>query len=432
MLSRFLQVVALAFLAGALACTGQDAPQQTPEMQPPAKRKAPTGILTGTVYCADTNLPARLTAIYLVQISENSFGTRSAGISDLEGRFAIGHVREGNYYVVAVLPGYLNFLSSLTKSHLDAMTADERKKLLSQVPGITISADQPAQLSIRLERGGEIDGTVMYDDGSPAIGLRMSFKLKSGHESNGVLPIMMAEEAIYSQTGPPMTDDRGHFRILGVPPGEYIVSASFPAESAEQPKGNRFAEMVGASFGAVDVYLGGGLRASKAETIKVTAGESRDADITIPLSKLHSIRGHVVLKSTGQPPPAAFVQLIYTDTQEPARSALAPNGEFEIHFVPEGNFILRAAANPEPVPEMSIGDDDDEGVGRVVSETAFSFSVNPTAGKMEGAVEIPLLVSGDADRVNIAVPDPPARQKGLPGSNDEPDTTQANPSDKSQ
>jgi hypothetical protein len=147
MLSRFPQVIALAFLAGALACTGQDAPPQTPVVQPPAKRKAPTGTLTCTVYCADTNLPARLAAIYLVQISENSFGTQSAGISDLEGRFAVSHVREGNYYIVAVLPGYLNLLSSLTKSHLDAMTADERKTLLSQVPSITISADQPAQLS---------------------------------------------------------------------------------------------------------------------------------------------------------------------------------------------------------------------------------------------------------------------------------------------
>ena len=101
------------------------------------------------------------------------------------------------------------------------------------------------------------------------------------------------------------------------------------------------------SIGSMDVYVGGGQRASKAETIKVTTGgASKDADITIPLSRLHTIRGQVLLKSTNQPPSAATVRLLYADTREPARSMVAPNGEFEFHYVPEDSFILRAAASP--------------------------------------------------------------------------------------
>ncbi len=437
---RLIAGIALGLLAGAQACAGQDArppvaPQQDgmPQAHTPAKPQLPTGTLTGTVYCADTNLPARLAAIYLVQTSDHSSGIRSSAISDLEGRFALSHVREGDYYVVAVLPGYLSWMSSLSKSHLDALTADERKKLLALVPSVTISANQPAELSLRLERGAEIDGTVTYDDGSPAIGARMSFRLKVGHESNGALPQMMEDQnIIYSGMGPPMTDDRGRFRILGVPPGEYVVSVSVPAESAARANENQAVEMIEASIGAVDVYVGGGLRASKAEVIKVTAGgAAKDADITIPLSKLHTIHGQVVLKSTGQPPPAAVVQLVYADTEEPARMTVAPNGEFEIRYVPEGSFILRAIASPEPLPQINVEDSEDEGFGNGASAVGFGFMVSPNenAGKMEGGAEVSLLVTGDVDNVNIAVPDPPASHAGAPGSVEGQNATPAGPVD---
>ena len=445
MAGRLAQIAAMSFAASALCCAGQDAQQSTPPQmeapqtdampQPsrPARPKAPKGKLTGTVYCADTNLPARLAAIYLVQISETSVGTNNGTISDLEGRFAINHVQEGDYYVIAVLPGYLNLISSLTKSHLDAMTAEDRKKFLAQVPSVTISASQPAELSLRLERGAEIDGTVMYDDGSPAIGLRVNFKLKAGQESNGILPQMMDNENIfYSQTGPPMTDDRGHFRILGVPPGEYVVSASLPAESAENANENQAVEMIEATIGAIDVFVGGGLRASKAETVKVTAGgASRDVDITIPLSRLHTVRGQVVLKSSGQPPPSAAVQLLYADTQEPARMTIAPNGEFEIRYVPEGSFILRAIAMAKSLPKIETADNDDSGVG-FVSGGEFFASANPEAGRPKGGADLPLLIAGDVDHVSIAVPDPPASQQGAPGGNQGQEAGSDGPSDSSQ
>jgi hypothetical protein len=443
--ARLARSVVLAMATCATCCPAQEvqqtAPAQTeapqadgmPQPHGPVRPKAPKGTLTGTVYCADTNLPARLAAIYLVQISESSFSTNSAAISDLEGRFALNHVTEGEYYVVAVLPGYLNMMSSLAKSHLDALTADDRKKFLAQVPSVTISANQPAQLSLRLERGAEIDGTVMYDDGSPAIGLRMNFKLKAAQESNGMLPQMMDSEGIfYSQMGPPMTDDRGHFRILGVPPGEYVVSAALPAESAEHANENQAVEMIEASIGAIDVYLGGGLRASKAETVKVTAGgASKDADITIPLSKLHTIRGQVVLKSTGQPPPSAMVQLLYADTEEPARMTIAADGEFEIHYVPEGSFILRAMAMAKSVPKMETVDDDDSGVGFVSGGMSFALA-NPKADFPKGDAELPLLITGDVDGVTITVPEPPASHQETPDGNQGQGISADGPSDNPQ
>jgi len=390
--------IVAALLAAALACAGQGAPQTA--SGPP---KTPTGSLSGTVYCADTNEPARLAQVHLFRISDKEFGSQSQGQTDLDGRFALSHVDEGDYYVVAVLPGYVNLLSSLTKSHLDAMTADDRKNLLAQIPSVTVSPDQPAEVSIRLERGAEIDGTVTYDDGSPAIGLRISYNLKSPDTEGGPGAYeLMRMEGIYQQNGQPITDDRGHFRILGVPPGEYLVHVTIPTRSSDQEETNQPAMLEGPYRPSeLEVYAGGALRASKAQAVEVDAGgAARDADITIPLSKLHTIRGQVQLKSSGQPPASANVQLLYADTREEARSVFAPNGQFEFFYVPEDSFVLRAAAGSQAPPDL-------DALGPEPQRIVWSF---PQAG--EGSPELPLLLTGNVDNLTIAVPDPDTRKKG--------------------
>jgi hypothetical protein len=175
--------------------------------------------------------------------------------------------------------------------------------------------------------------------------------------------------------------------------------------------------MMEASSGAMDVYAGGGQRASQAETIKVTAGgASKDADITIPLSRLHTIRGQVLLRSTNQPPRAATVRLLYAVTREPARTMVAPNGEFEFHYVPEGSFILHAASSPELLPQVESGDGDDSGFGFATGR--FSLTLQPTGDGSDGGEETPLAVTGDMDGVSIDVPDPLPSGQGAAGNGD--------------
>ncbi len=167
--------------------------------------------------------------------------------------------------------------------------------------------------------------------------------------------------------------------------------------------------------GGLIVYAGNVFRAAKARTIKVGSGEpSANADITIPLSKLHTVRGHVVLKSTGQPPPASLVELLYADSKHPVRLAVVPGGDFEIHYVPEDSYVIEAVANPDPLPPMDGPDEDEAGPGGggAMFSSGFSFSVRAPSADHESAAEVPLLVTGDVDDVNLAVPDPPARSKG--------------------
>jgi hypothetical protein len=163
-------------------------------------------------------------------------------------------------------------------------------------------------------------------------------------------------------------------------------------------------------FGALVVYHGDTTRKSKAEPIKIENGDSsKDADITIPLSKLHTIRGRVTFKSNGEGPPTAELQLLYADNRERARVVVATDGEFALAYVPEGNYILQAAGSNERIPTF---EDDEGGTGFLFQPQHHSFIIGTASGKDSGTTpdetaEIPVAVSGDVSGLTISVPDPP-------------------------
>ena len=409
MLRRLISAIALLLLA--VPCIAQDA--QLPERLL-KKIKPPTGTINGTVYCADTNLPARGAEIFLVQISKGDQGIRSGGTTDLDGRFVVHSVPEGAVYLVAQLPGYLNPVADLTRSGLQSMTDEERKALESSLTSVKVSAGQSAEASLRLERAAEIDGVVQYDDGSPAIGLNVVLKsAKEGADTfaSSILQAVSSTNGLLRRT-----DDRGHFRILGIAPGQYLVAVSVPTLSSGNPSSsNLLIQAIQRSeMGGLLVYAGNTTRASTAKVIKIeSTASSQDVDVTVPLSKLHTVRGHVVLKGTDQSPPAATVELLYADSRELARMTIAPNGEFEIHYVPEGSYVVAASASPDPFPDFEV-EDGNEGVGAIVLGTGgTSFSISSDVGsngdtaKSDHASEVPLSVTGDVDNVVIAVPDSP-------------------------
>ncbi len=129
---------------------------------------------------------------------------------------------------MAQLPGYLNPVADLTRSGLQSMTDEERKALESSLTSVKVSAGQSAEASLRLERAAEIDGVVQYDDGSPAIGLNVVLKsAKEGADKR--LTSIDFPQAVSSTNGLlRRTDDRGHFRILGIAPGHYLVVSPCP------------------------------------------------------------------------------------------------------------------------------------------------------------------------------------------------------------
>jgi hypothetical protein len=411
-------------LAGCLACRAQELPSVAISQSPQHARemaRTPKGTVTGTVYCGDTNAPARLASVHLLRVggeSGPSFTPQTFAETDLEGRFTMPKVPEGAYYVVTSYPGYLESqLPMLRELNGKPLTDDEIKQLGPSVPRVTVSSKQAATVSIRLERGAEIDGTVLYDDGSPAPGLHITVLPKSATADQKQADPSLLPGAF--ETANRETDARGRFRVLGLPSGEYVVAVQVPAHSADDDAGDILSRLISMNrLEALLVYYGDTLRASKAKAIKIEAGDAtKDADITIPLSKLHTIRGRVIFKSTGEAPPTTALELLYADDREVARVAIATDGEFALAYVGEDSYILRAAGQNERMPTFEDMEDGDGEGGGVFFQPATSVSLSipgtdGISGKDFPGTEVPVAVSGDVSDITISVPDPPVAKTG--------------------
>lgn len=375
-----------------------------------AKPQIPRGAVTGTIYCADANIPARLAQIMLLPATKQN-GQTFIVQSDLEGRFAVGRVPEGEYYVSAKFDGYLDPFPTFAVRGVAGLSPEQRKQLDALAIRVSVAADQTATIAVRLERAAAIEGTVLYDDGSPGIGLHISISPKQDQAEkkptmDAVTLLMFISEDLLR-----ITDDHGHFRALGLAPGEYLVSTTVSTASGAARSANPPADAVKSSpSGSLVVYYGDTTRKSTAKSVKIERGETASGtDITIPLSKLHSIRGQVLLKSTGQPPASASLQILYADNHEFARTAIAPNGEFELDYLPEGSYILQASASTDSIPAS-----DQDNSELVITGGSF-FSPgdfdSPSSFKQDGAAEIPLDVHGELTGVTISVPDPSAKKE---------------------
>ena len=84
MKSRFTLVIAILWQVAVLACGAQDAPPAQATVAP----RLSTGTVTGTVYCADSDLPARLAVVNLVQTVQYEYAVEDTATTDLDGRFA--------------------------------------------------------------------------------------------------------------------------------------------------------------------------------------------------------------------------------------------------------------------------------------------------------------------------------------------------------
>jgi hypothetical protein len=373
----------------------------------PAKKPDPTkGTVTGIVLCADTGKPARFATVTL-SAAPRKDGKAEKGaplpdtestMTDLEGRFRLEAVEPGEYYAFATMNGYLNPMRGLDFSRLDALGSNQEQELdaikqwKDHLTEVAVRGHHTADVSLEIERGAEISGTVTYDDASPAIG--MHFQLFRKGEKSGwseVGPVLYSNWEISE-----VSDSHGHFNLTNLSAGEYTVCAQMPT---------------GAEGSAPRVCLGNTFRMKDAKTVKVRAGEiSSGADIEIPLSGLHTIAGSVTDAADSQPLLRGTVRLLYADDREKARetqigSAADPadDGDFSFAYVSEGKYILQVSVPDADAKDVEAGPGNSEGV------TPAAGAVRHYANK-----EFPLTVlDDDVDDIHIQLDAiPPDKRTG--------------------
>lgn len=196
--------------------------------------------------------------------------------TDVEGRYLIQNVAPGRYQIMPYAPAYV--VEGLADSYPPG-------RPLTLMPG-----DEVKDLDFRVERGGVITGRVTDGDGAPVVA-------EAVNATQADAPGEQRPRSVYDQRDH-MTDDRGVYRLYGLPPGRYRVSVGQAGE-----------ERGAVSFGRRRIFRRtfhpDAAEEAQARVVEVKAGEEAEqVDITLgrPL-KTFKAAGRFVYADTGQPAP---------------------------------------------------------------------------------------------------------------------------------
>jgi carboxypeptidase family protein len=288
--------------------------------QPPSGDADATGtaVIRGRILTAGGR-PARRA---LVRILAPSGSVPRTATADLDGRYEFTGVRAGDYRVSAGKPGYVAL-------EYGQQRAFEHGKMVAVRAGQTIE-----KIDITLAATGAIAGRVFDEHGDPleAVNVRV-MQLQFAANRRQLLPVI--------GVGARITNDRGAYRIYGVPPGGYLVMASVADGSRGQPAAI-------APPGHAPTFYPGTPKASEAHLITVGLSEDvAEIDFTLARVPVASISG-VVTDSQGRPGRASV--LLATSQRsgglaaEPTMTSSGVDGHFQIRNVPPGEWVLQASA----------------------------------------------------------------------------------------
>ncbi|MGH9768400.1 MAG: MSCRAMM family protein, partial [Blastocatellia bacterium] len=295
----------------------------------PGETKAETATVSGLVTLKGE--PARGVTVQLQQI--NSGSPISPRVrTDENGRFRFNGVTAGRYSILAVTPGYVSLGDDDGLRFERTLNVSEGEK----VEGINFD----------LKRGGVIAGRVIDSQGRPLIeeSVHLQKLDKDGKPQNS-----WRNNLNYLNYEMYRTDDRGAYRIYGLPEGRYRVSVGL------EHKPGSVAITSSRQF-YPRVYHPDATSESEAKAIEVSEGsEATDIDITVSDPKQTcDVYGRVVDADTGQP--VAGVEIVvggvsqegklsggYAGTGERSK----PNGEFRLMGVAPGRYAVLVRPDPK-------------------------------------------------------------------------------------
>ena len=368
------------------------------------EKPTPTGTISGHVYCADTNAPARMATVMLEGANGVDDYTSEAKEPPpihitsvqtlLDGSFVLQHVAPGSYYVLASAPGYVSPLAAIADTEDDLRKPDKatKEKYRKLVPRVTVQGNLGASVDIRLERGAAISGTIHYDDGSPATGLsvRPLVKQKDKWERTNNNSLQYEPEV--------HTDDQGNYRISGLPAREYLVEVQLHlSKTLTDIRGSGSGSSSNDIF-SLPIYTGGVFRTSDAKPITLKLGEELpDENIDIALGKLHSVSGNITAARDGHVVDAGGIFLLHADDKSLLAQVNLDKDEptFNLSFVPEGDYIMRAVSAADVEYEETPNPPGTMPPTNIKQNITHSYK----------EAEQPIHVAGDMSGVTIAVPE---------------------------
>jgi hypothetical protein len=232
---------------------------------------AGTGVLTGRVVAADTGR-----ALKRARVIVSGAGRPQAATTDEQGRYRIAGLAAGSYTVSATKTGFVDGLFG------------QRRALASGTPVDLLEGQQLAGIDLKLLRGAVVTGRVLDEDGEP-LARAMVTVLRQQY---------IRGERQLTPSGADQSDDRGQFRVFGLPPGDYYVSATAGGigQIVRQfigPQGG--VDQAPPSSGYAPTYYPGVITAADASRVKLAPSqELTGIDFQLQIVPLATVRGIVV------------------------------------------------------------------------------------------------------------------------------------------
>ncbi len=334
----------LCALAGfGLLLIAADGAAQAPAPPPPGPRQMPgmgplpgtprdgqtekvgTATLSGRVLAADTGKPLRRA---LVRASSAETPQGRSVSTDADGRWQLKNLPAGSYRVGVSKGGFVDLAYGQQRPF-------EGGKVLELAEAQTLD-----KLDVALPRAGVVTGRVLDEFGEPLTGARVQplrYRYIGGQRR--LMPIAAGDA----------TDDIGQFRLHGLSPGEYFISAQMS---------------VGLMFGQSDdrvgygtTYFPGTAVQSEAQRVRVAVGqETAQINIQMATSRVATISG-TAASSTGRPISRGMLMLMSNiggASMMTTGAPLKPDGTFVFSNIAPGDYQIQVQHSPNSDEVMIV------------------------------------------------------------------------------
>jgi protocatechuate 3,4-dioxygenase beta subunit len=300
---------------------------------PPRDTRPATGtsVVRGRVIDASSGTPLRKASVRIFSPDIREVRTT---MTDVEGRYEFSDLSAGQFNLSANKTGYVDVAFG------QAMPSEIGKPLKVGDKQVIEKID------FSLPRGAVVTGRVLDEYGEPIADVQVS-ALRNQFTANGPRPINAGRMAT--------TNDIGEFRLFGIPPGQYFLSASF--------RNGQFSigPTTGDTSGYALTYYPGTPNLADAQKLTLGLGGSV-SDITLMLVVTRTARiSGTVFDSQGQPVRQGSVMLMSRNASAmmPAAGGLVrPDGTFSISGVSPGEYTVRGNFPGPPQPgtpmEMAV------------------------------------------------------------------------------
>lgn len=316
----FVVIPALLLAASSFATTGH---VRVADQNEPGARPIPaaTGNIRGRVTSAAAGKPLRRVRVTLFPAGPGARQPQMGASTNSQGQFEVTNVPAGQYRVSASRAGFITIQYGQRRPGEEGLTVDVRDGQVVE------------HVDIALPQGAVFAGRITDELGEPYPGVRV----------DALALRYLGGRRVPSLVSAATTDDLGQFRIIGLQPGTFYVSAA-SRETWVGPTKD--------TYGFAYTYFPGGTTRADAQPITITLGQQRtDLDFRLVASRTARVMGWVQ-STTGEPVPGESVSLQQHVGAGAVAAAVSGSartdreGRFEIRDVSPGDYLLSTSRRP--------------------------------------------------------------------------------------